>query len=151
MALLLALLIASAPTGTLNCDVLDLVEPVPAIDYETDIQPIFDNNFCTDCHPASGGLSLEQGQSFDELVCQPTETTFPPDGSRRVVPSDVESSWLFLRINCDAPGGGFFRMPPGSALTTSEQGLIRDWIAQGAKPFAGLVFRGGFEDGETCN
>ncbi|MDX1571765.1 MAG: hypothetical protein R3200_14890 [Xanthomonadales bacterium] len=150
MAALLALLIASTSSGMLNCDVLDLVAPVPEVDYETEIQPIFDNNFCAGCHPTAGGLSLQQGASFDDLVCQPTETPYPPEGSLRVIPGNPGESWLFLRVNCDAPDTSGFRMPVGSALTSSEQGLIRDWIAQGAKPFAGLVFRGGFEDGETC-
>ena len=39
------------------------------VDYDTDIQPLWNAN-CTSCHGAngSGGLNLSTGQSYDNLV-----------------------------------------------------------------------------------
>lgn len=148
---IVALLIAAATAGTLTCDALDFVEPVPAVDFAGEVQPLFSENFCTACHGASGGLSLSPERAYEELFCHPTETAGMPPDARRVVPGNPERSWLFLRINCDAPSDAGFRMPVGGLMPTSQQGLLRDWIAQGARPFGGLVLRVGFEAGETCD
>lgn len=142
-------LLAAALLGgaSLTCDDISAIPELPRIDYATEIQPIFDGR-CTFCHGFSGGLSLEEDVSYEELFCQLTEGREPTPAETRVVPFQAEESWLYLRIACDGSGG--FRMPRGGVLSTTDIALVRDWINQGARPSAEDLFRGGFEDNETC-
>ena len=90
-----------------------------AVDYETQIQPIFNAN-CTNCH----GYPNQYGNlvlfSYNDVM-----------NSGTVVAGDAESSSLYDRIvrpNSD-PGD----MPPGNdELSTSEIALIEQWINEGA-------------------
>ena len=72
------------------------------VDYNTDIQPIFDNS-CTNCHRygnTSGGLNLE---SYGMLMSGNT-----------VVAGDHASSLLWQRVSNGS-------MPPGNNNLTNEQ------------------------------
>ena len=84
------------------------------VDYNTDIQPIFDNS-CTNCHRygnTSGGLNLE---SYGMLMSGNT-----------VVAGDHASSVLWQRVSNGS-------MPPGANdLSTTQVSLIAQWIDEGA-------------------
>ncbi len=115
--------------GGNNCDDLS-AQPVTAdVDFDSQIQPIFDDN-CVGCHNAtagnSGGLNLLPGASFSELVFQPSAFA---TGLNRVQPGSLQRSFLFEKINCETPQIGN-RMRPTNAMTVGEQALIRDWIIQ---------------------
>ena len=89
------------------------------IDYESQIQPIFDSR-CIDCHGNFGGLDMS---SYENLM----NGGFSGDV---VVPFDHFSSELWIRINSG-------QMPPGNNdLTQSQIDLIAQWIDEGALPEA---------------
>lgn len=119
---------AQAGAGATGCDDLGGIPVTPAVDFQSQIQPIFDT--CSNCHNENGpaGLDLRAGESYDNLVGV-ISTTNP--ARLRVDPFEPEVSALFLAVSCDSPGGPGFRMP-GTDLPT--RALIRDWIAQGALP-----------------
>ena len=95
-----------------------------SVDYESQIQPIFDDN-CGNCHlgNSSGGLNLS---NYNNLM----------DGSDDgavVIPGNHALSVLYDRITRDNSDNG--DMPPGnSELNQSEIDLIADWIDEGALP-----------------
>lgn len=126
----LALFSAQLPAQS-GCDDLGGQAVTPDVDFDSQIQPVF-NNSCTSCHTAAHptGLDLTEGQSHGNLV----DVASSQDGSWiRVVPSDLEDSLLFHKINCDDPPVGQ-RMPlAGTALSLQQQALFRDWIDQGAQ------------------
>ncbi len=105
-----------------------------------DIQPIFDNR-CINCHNAvttRGGLNLTAGNSYANLVNQPTSPACmmtAPD-SVRVVPCCPPSSMLWLKLRPDDARCGR-PMPFGSdglgVIAPDEFALIEAWIAQGAR------------------
>ncbi|MEE4638966.1 MAG: PQQ-dependent sugar dehydrogenase [Wenzhouxiangella sp.] len=123
------------PAEPQGCDLLDSVPATPAVDFDTQIQPLFNDLGCTGCHGEWGaaGLNLLPGASWAALVGQPATTN--PD-RLRVEPFRPDRSTLLHSVNCDIPGGPAFRMddPMGNPLTLADQALIRDWIAQGAHP-----------------
>ncbi|RFF30434.1 hypothetical protein [Wenzhouxiangella sediminis] len=118
---------AQAGVGASGCDDLSGIAETPMVDFQSQIQPIFDNS-CTGCHGASGpaGLDLRPGESYGNLVGVISTTN---TSRLRVEPFSPESSALFLAVNCDAPAGPGFRMQGTDA---QQRALIRDWIAQGA-------------------
>jgi len=119
---------ALAGTGATGCDDLSGIAETPMVDFQSQLQPIFDT--CAGCHNASGpaGLDLRDGESYDNLVGVISTT----NASRlRVDPFNPDVSALFLAVSCDSPGGPGFRMP---GTTPQQRALIRDWIAQGALP-----------------
>jgi len=125
------------PSG---CEDLSGIGEVPAVDYESAIQPLFDAN-CVACHGDAGDLSLAQGESWDNLVdvdaiSNPTR--------KRVEPFNSEQSVLLLSVNCTDPGGPGFRM---GDLSLEERALIRDWIDQGAlDSIDDIIFQDRFSD-----
>ena len=93
----------------------ELQDPV---DYNSQIQPIFDNN-CGNCHlgNSSGGLNLS---SYENLMSNDV-----------IYPGSHEYSELYDRITRDNADTG--DMPPGNAqLDQFEIDLISSWINQGA-------------------
>ena len=91
-----------------------------AVDYETEIQPIFDNN-CGNCHlgNSSGGLNLS---NYDNLM-----------SSDVIVAGSHLQSELYDRITRDNAAAG--DMPPGnSELNQNQIDLIAQWIDEGALP-----------------
>ena len=95
---------------------LILLVPVTAqVDYNLQIQPIFDDR-CVSCHGSMGGLNLT---SYENLM----------DGGLsgdEVTPYDHASSELWIRVNSG-------QMPPGNNDLTDEQiDLIAQWIDEGA-------------------
>ncbi len=122
--------------GLSACDDLSAVAETPAVDFTSEIQPIFDAH-CTTCHGPPNPIAfmdLTLGQQ--DLV---DVESFQLTGFDRVKPGMVSQSLLYLKINC---GNQFigdrmpFNAPP---LNLSQQALIRDWIKQI------LIFSDGFD------
>ena len=95
-----------------------------AVDFDTEIQPIFTNS-CVGCHGSSGGLSLVAGSSFNNLV-DATSQGYSP--AVRVVPGDPGASVLYNKV----AGTGVYgqRMPQGGQLTAEQIALISSWITE---------------------
>jgi hypothetical protein len=97
-----------------------------AIAFNRDIRPILADN-CYQCHGPDGakrkaGLRLDQESSAKA----------DRDGSRAIVPGDLEASELYQRITAENDSE---RMPPaksGKTLSADQIDRIRRWIAQGA-------------------
>lgn len=94
---------------------------------------------CTSCHSGSsptGGLNLEQGQSYAGLVGADSHS----GSKKRVLAGDVEASFLIDKLeddNLEANLGG--RMPLGGPyLDQSEIDVIIQWIDAGAEDIQGM-------------
>ena len=88
-----------------------------AVDYQTEIQPIFDNN-CGGCHLANsqGGLNLS---NYDNLMSSGT-----------IVAGSAIQSSLYDRITRAESDQG--DMPPAGSLSEEDINLIAQWINDGA-------------------
>ncbi len=89
-----------------------------SVDYESDIQPIFDSN-CISCHDNSnpdGGLNL---LSYNDFM-----------PSNVIMPGNHSESELYDRITRDESQNG--DMPPTGSLSQSQIDLIISWIDEGA-------------------
>ena len=101
------------------------------VEWQTQIKPIFNEMFatgrCTSCH--------NPGQ-FDgnfDLTDAGIDAIYKLIPSGYVVPGQPTQSPLFDKINCNQPAYGGLRMPfLQNPLSINQQGLIYDWIAQGA-------------------
>ncbi len=114
---------------------LILLVPVTAqVDYNLQIQPIFDDR-CVSCHGSMGGLNLT---SYENLM----------DGGLsgdEVIPYDHASSELWIRVNSG-------QMPPGNNDLTGEQiDLIAQWIDEGGLPEPYEPLQGDVNDDGTVN
>ncbi|MBM4130746.1 hypothetical protein FJ250_06925 [bacterium] len=111
----------SAPNGS--------PDPDPAtVSFAAEIQPIFDTN-CVGCHGDGGsaGLDLRATATPGSLV----NVAATGHTGLRVTPGNAAASVLYLKVEGDPSTGA--RMPfGGAALSVTQRGLIRDWIAQGA-------------------
>src|SRR5579864_9352836 len=97
------------------------------VEFNRDIRPIFSDK-CYTCHGPDKG-NRKTKLRFD------TEAGAKADlgGHFAIVPGDLEKSELVRRITAENKA---MRMPPvysGATLSDREIGLIRDWVAQGAK------------------
>lgn len=112
----------------LDGSVVPLAPPVPHLTDE--IQPIFDGGCAlANCHvgDGAGGLNLEPGRAFDELVgVTSSEVT-----DLLVKAGDPDGSYLFEKVTVDRPRVGD-RMPIGNALDPLDIEAIRQWIDGGA-------------------
>lgn len=121
---------AAARLGGSGCDDLRGTPIQFGVDWQTQIKPLFNESFptgrCTSCHnpgQLDGGLDLtDEGiDAIYKIV------------NTLVVPGHPFDSPLFDKLNCAQPGYGGLRMPfLQNPLTLEQQGLIHDWIAQGA-------------------
>jgi len=109
--------------------ILAFLSIVKAVDYSSEIQPIFNTN-CTNCHnPSSSGWANHELDltSYSGLM----------SGSQNgamVIPGDANSSVLYDRIIRENSEQG--DMPPGnSELDESEIALIEMWINEGSFEF----------------
>ena len=98
----------------LLCIVLCVKLSYTQVDYDTEIQPLF-NNSCMPCH---SGASPSAGLALDNGIESVLST---------VVPGDYENSLLYQRITSSTNP-----MPPtwssNEALTAEEVNLIVTWI-----------------------
>lgn len=121
---------AFALDGSADCTDIDGLPITVGVDWQADIKPIINEMFvtgrCTSCHNSGqfdGNLDLTDNGIDAIYKLVPTYA----------VPGDPDASILFDKINCFAPGHGGARMPFGQIpLSIVEQGLIYDWIEQGA-------------------
>jgi Ca2+-binding RTX toxin-like protein len=123
--------LTTAPAVT-NAD-FTVVDPVAtAVDYTSDIQPVFTNR-CTGCHSGGGapqGLRLDAANSYANLVNVPSNEV---PSLLRVEPGNPDDSYLVQKIEGTASVGG--RMPLGGTPLNAETiALIRQWISEGANP-----------------
>jgi hypothetical protein len=104
------------------------------VDFATQIQPIFtDNCAFSGCHAAdtaSGGMVLDEGQAYANLV-NVTSSEVAPD--KRVVPGNSGASYIIEKLTSTQPRSGA-QMPLGSNLPADLIELIRTWIDEGAHP-----------------
>ena len=94
------------------------------VDFDADIQPIFNDN-CTGCHGNSAGLSLAAGASYDNLV-DVLSTNYAE--AFRVVSGDPAASVLYNKVANTGVHGGI--MPQGGNLTAGQIDLISTWITE---------------------
>lgn len=98
----------------------------------TDVQAEVFTPSCafSSCHGsvAGGGLNLEEGNAWAELVDVGSEDA---PGHTRVVPGDADSSYLMAKLQGDADIEGD-PMPPSGGLTDAQIQSVRDWINAGA-------------------
>lgn len=126
-AALMAAANAHAIEGATGCTDLRGLPINFAVDWQTDVKPIINEMFatgrCTSCHNAQASLDLTDAGIDAIYKILPAYA----------VPGDPKQSVLFDKVNCQQPGHGGQRMPFGqAALGIAEQGLIHDWIEQGA-------------------
>lgn len=112
---------------SLNCinNVEDLSEPVPvpeSVSYSNDVQPIFDN-YCTDCHGGSGGISFENYGNT-------TSGNGNNYGASLIIPGDASSSGLIDKLGSNPRFNS--QMPLNGSLTNQEIATITAWINEGA-------------------
>lgn len=99
-----------------------------ALDYERDVQPIFEKK-CYDCHSAEadkvkGGLRLDDAEHFYQRFAK----------NDIIVPGDWDASYLFVTIT--RPHDAEEAMPPkgkGDPLTPKEIMTVANWIHEGAR------------------
>lgn len=103
------------------------------ISFSAQIQP-FLNQQCYACHltgATSGGVNLEPGASFSNLVGIPSSESPLP----RVTAGDPELSYLIhkLRGTHLEVGGSGLQMPMGGGQVSEEiLDLVSQWITEGA-------------------
>ena len=129
---MLGVLLTACLTG---CPAATPAPPGGPVSFASQIQPIF-NQKCADCHRA-GGSAERQGISMlltagDTPISLLNQASAQNSNWTLVVPGDAANSLLYVKVlNSFPPVGG--RMPPSvSSLSSTELGLIRDWINQGA-------------------
>lgn len=115
-----------------------------SISYSADIQPIFTKN-CTDagCHAASQSKPNTIGLSktaHSDTILVLTDYHYLTEGSggegNAIIPFEPSLSHLFQHINTDPNKSPMAEptMPKGkSPLSASDQQIIYDWIADGAR------------------
>ncbi|MBC8399877.1 MAG: hypothetical protein H8E14_00150 [Candidatus Marinimicrobia bacterium] len=89
------------------------------------IQNIFDDN-CIVCHGTSGGMSLAELVSFDNLVNADANGY----NAVRVFPGNPDSSVLWNKITNTGRFGQ--QMPPGNALSFELKIDLFNWITDSA-------------------
>ncbi|MEX0846059.1 MAG: T9SS type A sorting domain-containing protein [Balneolaceae bacterium] len=93
------------------------------VDYDDEIQPIFNQN-CVSCHGGTSGVTLS---SYDAVM----NSVGDQYGTDIVVPGEPDESPLVDKIETNPDFG--VRMPQGGPnLSNEEINLIRDWIEEGA-------------------
>jgi len=99
--------------------------------YQSEIQPIWDNNCTSSCHISSsinGGLNLSSSTSYSELVNVASQG-WP--AFMRVKPGDSMNSVLHQKIVGNSQFGE--RMPKGGGnLAQADEEKIKKWIDEGA-------------------
>lgn len=96
------------------------------IDYNSEIQPIF-NNSCTSCHGGTSGVTLS---SYSATM----NSTGSQYGIKIVIAGNADGSPLVDKIEPNPTHGS--QMPTNGTLSSDEITKIRQWIAQGANEVA---------------
>lgn len=105
--------------------------------FSLDVRPILDHNCAVvGCHVtgiATGGLSLSPSVAYDNIV---NVRAGQRPSFFRVLPSDPDASYLYMKITLAPPAIGGSTMPApqtGNALTPDEKSIVRAWIQEGAR------------------
>lgn len=104
-----------------NQQVTSTTGAAPDYTLVDDVQPIFDRK-CTRCHGDSGGLSLESGQAYANLI---NVDSHRDPSVKRVVPGDADNSLIVQRTM-----GG--EMPPSGIMDDADKATIEAWVNDGA-------------------
>ena len=105
------------------------------------VAQIIDENGCAApgaCHSAAradGGLVLEPEHAYDELVGVPCSNPGADDtGLLRVVPDDVENSFLWTKVTLPSYSPLYGDPMPvvGPSLSDDERDILKRWIEAGA-------------------
>jgi hypothetical protein len=73
---------------------------------------------------------LASGNAWDSLYLVSSTQSGSDD---LVAPGDAANSWLFIKVEGTQGSGNGVQMPDGSsALSSSDQNKIEDWINDGA-------------------
>jgi hypothetical protein len=84
------------------------------------------------CHQGAsgaGGLDLESGKSFGQLINQPAVGVM---GKIRVKPGDPDGSYLMEKLTKAMPAAGVQMPNGGDPLEPALIEMVRSWIAAGA-------------------
>src|SRR5690606_37043832 len=98
------------------------------VSFQREIMPLLSDR-CLICH-GPDVATREVGLRLDTVSVATAEAD---SGNRAIVPGDLEASELVRRI---ASSDSDERMPPagsGKSLSAEEIGLLKRWVAQGAK------------------
>lgn len=134
--LLLAFSLCCPAPAQQDCSPISGTTQLLLVEYEEDLQPIFDVH-CVACHQPGGegfeatGLDLRPGVSYDHLVGIASSQN---SDLILVDPFNGDGSLLWHKINCNDPPVGE-RMPKGAPPLDpdSQQRLFVDWIVNGAR------------------
>jgi hypothetical protein len=121
---------ATGGLGGLDCTELVGLPKNFNVSWQDQIKPIFNEFFptgrCTSCHNPG---QLDGGLDLTDTGIDAIYKIVPA----YAVPGDPSQSVLIDKLTCADPGWGGQQMPFGqNPLTLQQQGLIYDWIAQGA-------------------
>jgi len=105
---------------------ISIIGTISAVSFSSQIQPIF-NSQCLGCHGSNGGLSLNAGVSYANLVNVDARSSCT--SMKRVLPDNADNSVLYRKVSGTTCGN---RMPEGLQMNTHDITLIQDWINQGA-------------------
>ena len=122
--------IATPQDGTIGC--ADDSNPDLMVSFDTDIfDGVFVRGDCRDCHTDDGLGARQSGLDLRSYTT--LRTGGGRSGARIVVDGDPCASILVQKIEQSPPFGR--RMPYNGPpyLTSSDQQIIRDWIAEGAR------------------
>ena len=105
-------------------------DPPMGLSFAGDVYPIIMANCSCHVGGAPAGLAMpDAGTAYDNLVSVGASQN---GNLNRVEPGDPASSYMFQKVNGDAPGT---QMPlNGQPLSPEQLMLISDWITQGAMP-----------------
>lgn len=106
-----------------------------AVDYVTDIQPIWDLK-CVSCHVAGGSAAMGPVLTSDKSYAAIVDVQSPTVALPLVAPGDVDGSYIWHKLNgtqADVGGSGS-PMPLGTPLDAADLAKIEQWINDGAKP-----------------
>lgn len=130
--------------GTETSDATDTDDTSPtttgaAVDYEADIQPIWDASCTTGCHIAGGTAAswfvITPGDSHAALV---GKNALELQTMQLIAPGDRDNSYLWHKINnthIEVNGSGTpMPPPPAAALSADDLAKIGSWIDAGANP-----------------
>jgi hypothetical protein len=96
--------------------------PPGEISFQHQVLPIFTDHGCTGCHGGTSGLSVGTVSAL----------MIGGDHGPAITPGDPDGSLLIKKLSAAPPFGS--RMPLGGPyLNDATIGVIRQWIAEGAK------------------
>jgi len=116
---------------------IGLLGSAMAVDFKEEVRPIL-NKKCFKCHTgpkAKGGLRMDSEDDFAKRIGGDDPV---------IIPGDQAKSLLSIKAGLPASDGDAMPPPPArergaEPMTAAELGIVRQWIAEGAKfsPTAG--------------